>query len=606
MGVLNRFRKSTALVSSRTPQAISDALTAQGMDTSATMGPGRPTNPYSGYSTRPRANDFPVGVNISSNGRAAWHRPSFDTLKAITDAYDVSRMCVNHKIDELRSMEPLFAVADGFTGDEREAVETAKTVLARPDRVLPYDSWLSKWLEGAMRYDAAPLYRRRNRLGQVIGLESLDGPTIMPYVDEHGRRPEAPAPAFYQVIRGQIHDWYTVEDIEYPLFRPQADSPFGLAPIESILLTANTDIRFQWWFLNTFTEGNIPAAYGEAPPDASSPDQVAEWQDYWDAVIEGDQTQQHKVKWVPAGTKIQPIRENSFDIDFAEYLMSRTAAAYGVVPQDLGLVKDVNRSSGEVQVDIQFRVNTLPWVRYVEGTLTRYLQEDLGLPVKVNLNTGRDKEDRVAEAEAWQIYINSGMASADEGRQELLGLPIDSARPMPRFINNPRTGPVPLASILAIAGQIDSETGAPRDDVPLSLTPFDGAHGVLADRSPGGSSFARAPINPDEPQFPELEHVVPGSDVVGTKPGEPVIGDPGVPLIKPLVKDMTAGVTSSTGITGSPMSDDVVEPVEDDVDELVLHKNLEMAAFSRFMKARRRDGRWRDFQFTTLTDREAV
>ncbi|HWU23652.1 MAG TPA: phage portal protein [Nocardioides sp.] len=263
------------------------------------------------------------------------------------------------------------------------------------------------------------------------------------------------------------------------MFRPQEDSPFGMGPMESILLTANTDIRFQWHFLQMFTAGSVPAGFIELPPDVSSPDQVAEWQDYWDAMIQGDQAKLHQLIAVPAGTKVTETKPKAFDPTFPEYLMSRTCAMYGVVPQDIGLVKDVNRANGETQVDIQFRVNTLPWVYWVQNTLTRYLQYDLRLPVKVKLNTGRDVEDRLAEAQAWQAYIESGMASADEGRTKVLGLPVDSDRPTPRFFSTTRSGPIPLLAIAGISGRTDPETYGPADDQPVVYQPFVAPPGVI-------------------------------------------------------------------------------------------------------------------------------
>jgi 8-oxo-dGTP pyrophosphatase MutT (NUDIX family) len=565
--------KSQTRWAPRTPAGIATALSGAGMDSQSAFGPGTPLLPSQGYSQRPRAMDYPAGINISTESRGQWGRTSFDTLRAIIDAYDVARMCINDKIDEIRSMPLMFVAADGWRGrDVEDAVEAAKAALARPDQESSYDEWVSKLLENALRYDATPLYRRRNLGGEVIGLEVIDGPSIMPYIDENGRRPRPPAPAYDQVIHGQVNNWFTSQDLSYQRFRPQTNSPYGMAPIESILLTANTDIRFQWHFLQMFTDGSIPGGFVELPPDISSPDQVAEWQDYWDAMVSGDQAQLHKLIAVPAGTKIAETRPKAFDATFPEYLMSRTCAAYGVLPQNLGLVKDVNRANGETQVDIQFRVKTLPWVLWLKGILDRYVQRDLGLPmVAVNLDTGRDKEDRLAEAQAWKVYVETGFASMDEAREELLGLAVDDERRIPRGIITPRAGFIPLASILSIAGVIDAETAAPSDEQPLDLSPFTGPGGVMPDKSPGGPQFKRAPVNPDEPRFPELEHPVPGSDVVGMKPAAPVIGEPGVPLVKPL-----------------PAS------------EKVTKAGGEMATFRRFVRARARAGRWRDFDFTAV------
>lgn len=551
----NPLRRLTKQAASLTPAPIEQAMNGQGMNAQSPFGPGRPLDPAWGYSQRPRWTDYPVGVNINIRNRQAWGRASFDTLRALVDAYDVARMCINHKIDEIRSMEPLFLPADGTPGDVDAALQAARAALAFPDRELPFDAWVAKLLENALRYDATPLYRRRNMNGDIIAYEVIDGTTIFPLIDERGRRPRPPAPAWQQVIKGMPTVEFTTDDIDYLVFRPQPGSPFGLAPLESILLTANTDMRFQWHFLQLFTDGNVPAGFMEVPADTSSPDQVAEWQGYWDAMILGDQAKLHQLVAVPAGTKVTETKPSQFDPTFPEYLMSRTCAAYGVVPQDLGLVKDVNRANGETQVDIQFRVNTLPWVRWVEGILTRYVAA-LGLPVQVKLDTGRDKEDRLTEANAWKVYIESGVASPDEARMELLGLPVDNERPVPRGFLTSRQGWIPLRSVEAIAGPIDPETLSPADDVPMSTTPFDGTPGLMPDKLPGGAQFKRAPVDPDDPAHPGNEQPVPGTDVE------------------------TPPVTKSE-------AGDV--------------EGRERAAFARFRKARARDGRWRDFQFTALT-----
>jgi 8-oxo-dGTP pyrophosphatase MutT (NUDIX family) len=585
---------SNTLGSTQTPALIEAGLVRSGMDNSANMGPGRPLNPSQGYSGQPRSFDYPVGVNIATQSRSAWGRPSFSTLKAIIGAYDIARMCVNHKVDELRSMEPMFLPADGVKGDLDDAIDAARTALSFPDRELPFDSWLSKWMESCLKYDAGTLYRRRDKAGRVIGLEVVDGSTIGPFVDENGRRPRPPEPAYFQTVHGQVWEWYTSDDIIYTPFRPQDDSPYGLAPIESILLTANTDLRFQYWFLQSFTEGSLPAAFGEVPTDLTSPDQIREFQEYWDAVMEGDQAQQHKIKWVPAGTKFTAVRENTFDSNFPEYLMARTCAAFGVVPQDLGMVKDVNRANGETQTDIQFRVNTLPWVRFVEGILTRYLQRDLGLPVKIVLDTGRDKADRLDEAKAMQLYVDMGALSPDEVRSEVHGLPIDNQRPTPRFFNS-KVGPIPLLAIEGIAGLTDSETYSPAQAQPVLDQPFVPAIGVLP--MAGTTAHAQTVSAEDSAQTAERTQLV-GADAAAT-----VAAQDGAAV----TKEATAGVTSATGITGSPMSGELVTlPQDDDDDEddvdLVSVEQLraELASFGRFTKARSKAGRWRDFTFAAV------
>ena len=550
MGLFSRFRSTT-------PAPIQEAIDAQGMSLSGgTMLPGAPIPPSHGYSTGVRGSDYPVGANITIKPRVAYGRPSFDTLRKLIDAWDLARACINHKIDDLRSMELLYSPADGFEDDASTAVKAARAALAYPDRELPFALWLSKFLEGVWRYDAGCLYRRRNRAGEIIGLEVVDGTSITPYIDEYGRRPQPPAPAYAQIVHGVDYEWLTSDDLIYLPFRPQLDSPYGLAPIESLILTANTDLRFQKYFLDYFTAGSIPGGLLEAPPDASTPNQVGEWQDYWDALLIGDQEALRQIKVVPNGMHLDPQREASFDENFPIYLMRRTCALFGVTPQDLGITLDVNRANSDTQVDIQFRVNTLPGDRFVSSILTRYLQDDLGLPVKVEFDDGQEKEDRLADAQAWQIKINTGAASPDDWRQDL-GLPIDNERPFPRGIMSSRLGFIPMAAILNIAGPVDVETAAPVDSQPLQLETFDGTPGLLPYKPPGGAQFKRAPIDPDEPSFPQLEKPVPGTGVEQQGVENPVH-------------------SSSARIA------------------------KERAAFARFVKARAKSGRWRDFAFTDI------
>lgn len=593
------------------PVDVSTALSGEGLNSSAAFSPGTPLQPFAGYGGNARRWNFPAGYNIISRPQRDF-RVSFETLKGLIDNYDIARMAIGHRIDDVRSLNFSLAPMRGFSGDGEAAVEYGYKILRRPEgpgSTLPFRTWLAKYLEDVLRYDAGTLYRRRDRAGRVCGLKVVSGITVAPMLDYWGDTPMPPGPAYVQFVQGMPWKWFTSDDLIYVPFRPQPDSPYGFAPLESVLLTANTDLRFQAYFLQYFTAGTVPDGFMSAPEGISSPDQLTEYQEYWDALLYGEQEAKHQIKLVPFGTSFEWPKDNKFDETFSLYLMRKVAAAYHVTPNDLGFTDDVNRSTGETQVDVQFRVGTLPLVQHLEDILNDYLQSDRGLPIELSFDTGQEKEDRVADANAWKIYIESGMASADEGRDKLLGLPIDNQRPVPRFILDPKAGPIPLQNIYAIAGRIDPETAAPVDDVPLNLAPYDGAEGVLASKSPGGAQFKRAPANPDEPMFPQLEQPVPGSDVIGTKPAAPTIGEPGAPSPAQVTADtglskesaVTQGVTSETGLAGYDLDDG---EDEDEPDGAELAK-AELAQFRQFVKSRTRKGVWRDFQFNVLDSASA-
>jgi hypothetical protein len=328
---------------------------------------------------------------------------------------------------------------------------------------------------------------------------------------------------------------------------------------------ANTDLRFQMHFLMAFTDANVPKGFMSAPEGISNPDQLTEMQEYWDALLYGDQAVKHQMKLVPHGTEFEWPSFPEFDDKFPTYLMRKVAAAYHVPPNELGFTDDVNRSTSESQVDVNFRIGTKPLYQHLQDIFDPYLQDDLGLPLEFKFDAGQEIEDRVSMAQAHQIYVNMGAESVDEVRSAELGLPVDNEHPVPRFVNNPRTGPVPLTSIFAIGGVIDAETAAPDPAVPLGLAPFDGTPGLLPDKSPGGAEFTRAPLNPDEPQFPGLEGEVPGSGVIA-----------------PPAPAGAAPVAKGAGVRAAGMV-------------------AEVSAFNRFVKARRKAGVWRDFTFTAAS-----
>ena len=269
--------------------------------------------------------------------------------------------CTQHLINDVRSLDYNWEPIPGIKADVSEDIEQAIAFFDSPDKQQPFRAWLAEYLEDVIKFDAGALYIRRNEVGDPIALEVVSGKTIIPLVDFYGRRPHdeeddqadpedlfdgSIVPAYLQINEGLPWDWLASDDLIYQPWNPQPASQYGRAPLERVLLSANTDIRFQWHFLQFFTEGSVPAGFMEAPPDMSDPAQVAHWQEVWDAVMVGDQGKQTQVRWVPNGSKFTGTKDdaNRFDKDFPLYLMRRTCAAHGTTPSDLGFTEEVNKA----------------------------------------------------------------------------------------------------------------------------------------------------------------------------------------------------------------------------------------------------------------------
>ena len=533
-----------------------DVATAQlqaGMTGNRSFSPGSPIQPFDGYSTTPRSHDYQTGYNIAARPRRN-ERVAFDTLRGLIESYDVAQMCIWHRIDSLRSLPWSLVAAPGEEGqDLTRWIDAGMAALRRPDRRHSFKTWLTKFAYDVLAYDAGALYRMRNNAGRCIGLKVVDGTTIAPLLDYYGdipdrETPDDPAPpAFVQYAQGVPWNWLTVDDLVYEPFRLTSSSPYGKAPIESILLNANTDLRFQLYFLQRFTDGNIPEGFATSP-EGWTPTQIEEFQAAWDSFMEGAQEEKNRIRWVPNGTGFAWSNEKEFTDTFSLFLMRKTAAAYHVTPQDLGFTEDVNRATSETQVDNQFRIGDLPLIEHIQGILDGFLQDDLGLPLEFQFDTGQEKEDRLATAQADKIYVESGVISASEVRERVYGLSEPDGQMVPRFIFSQRAGPIPLSALFAVAGPTDPVDGAPMPGAALPHKPFALVEGV-------------APQEP--PKAPPL-------------------------AVERYPQDNAPSVQAAIVAADEPVA-----------------KAAEARTFDRFVRAREVAGRWRPFRFEHHNELEA-
>ncbi len=556
------------------PEQFRQGEEASQMTPASPFSPGTPIGPYDGYDRHPRQQDYVTGFNIATRPRTH-ERVSFETLRGLVEAYDIAQICIWHRIDSIRSLDWKLVAAEGVNGDVSDAIAAGMAALAKPDRENDFDTWLAKYLYDVLAYDAGCLYRLRNRAGRAVGLLPVDGTLIAPLLDYWGRSPEPPAEAYVQYAQGLPFNWLTRDDIIYEPFRPRNNSPYGTAPLESIILNANTDMRFQVYFLQRFTDGNLPAAFAAAP-ESWSPDQIEQFQAYWDAMMYGDQSGKHQIKWMPPGSKFEWSNEKDFSDVFSLFMMRKSCAAYHTVPSDLGFTEDVNRSSGESQADVQHKVGELPLVRKIQRVVTGFLQNDLGLPLKHAFDLGEEQDDRLNQAQADDIYIKNGTVSASYIAEMRFGR--SDKRPVPRYIFSERAGPIPLNSLEALAGEIDPETAAPAVGAALPHTAFTGIEGVVPNPPLIGEPLAEEEYGPK---------------------ALPPAGPPQPGTVAKEAEGAAVGITSDTGIYGDPLIRDDDEPDE------ATQVAKEMAVFRRFERARRKSGEWRDFEFRAVAPVQA-
>lgn len=427
------------------PQII-QSMRDQGME-QGNFGPGEPIAPMHTPGTEPRQYQYMIGQNIVEQPRAN-EKVSFETMTSVLEMYDVAQMAIEVRLDELRNLDwDIVPYDENDTTKYESEIKQVRDFFEKPDGHMLFDEFQNIIAYDWLAYDALAIYPHLSKGGKLGALEPVDGRTITPLVDYYGRTPEAPAPAYMQWMYGMPWTWLSRDQLLYKPFNTSASSPYGRSPVEWMLTTINTDVRYQLYFLQYFTEGSIPDTWVNAPEGVTDPKQIKAIQDMYDATMVGNQAFKHRVKFLPPGSKPVQAKEIKFDINFPQFMLRKTCAAFKVTPAELGFTEMVNKSSGETQENVQFRRSIRPSAMFFSRIYTGIIHRYFGLKnLQFKYLNIDEQEDMLLMAQRDQIYIQAGVVSPDEVRVQRLGLDVDQNNPVPRvFISSRTILPVPAA-----------------------------------------------------------------------------------------------------------------------------------------------------------------
>jgi hypothetical protein len=344
------------------------------------FGPLSPSRPSAPPQVLGRTWDFPSGFNLPFQTRQ-YEPIDFETLRALADTWDLLRLVIETRKDQMARMKWTVApVDDKFKRPGAKIPDALRTraaeieaFLKRPDKVTPWATWLRSLLEDHFVIDAMSIFCERTRAGQLVGLVPMDGATIKRIIDDWGRtpRPFAGTPTPEQIAMG----FQTFEGQVYPvayqqrlknlpavnmttrdlLYRPQNVRPnkaYGFSRVEQVIMTVNIALRRQMFTLQHYTEGNIPEAIAGVP-ETWNPDQIQAFQKYWDETFSGANAMaaRRRMKFVPGGmaktfiTTKEPELKNVFD----EWLARVVCFCFSVSPTPF--VAQVNRATSESAKD---------------------------------------------------------------------------------------------------------------------------------------------------------------------------------------------------------------------------------------------------------------
>jgi hypothetical protein len=397
------------------------------------FGPDWPIPASAPPGTPPRITDYPVAYNLQVQPRDM-EAISFGQMRSLADSFDIVRMCIETRKDQVGRMRWEFRLKQQ-PGEDNKAraqrsgqdkrIQTLTEFFQLPDKEHSWQQWVRLLMEELLVLDAPAIVPIVSPDGQLwsegkalYGLEVVDGSTIARKIDIMGRTPAAPAVAYQQIIKGLPAIDFTRDQLVYRPRNLRAHKFFGFGPVEQIILTINIALRRQIHLLNYYTEGNIPEAIVQVPKEWSA-DQIAEYQQWFDSKLAGNSAMRRRVTFVPESGAIQWTRDPKLQDPLDEWLARVICYAFSISPQPF--ISDMNRATAETSVEQAAAEGLLPILAYLADTINflvaRYFPE-AGGEVEFVWQPDRDL-NLLEQAKIWDTLLRNGTLSIDEVREEM-------------------------------------------------------------------------------------------------------------------------------------------------------------------------------------------
>lgn len=386
------------------------------------FGPGNPIQPQA-QEVVGRQLDYPVGFNLRIIPRQE-EAISFAQMRALADSYDLLRLVIETRKDQISKLEWTIKSSDN-TGSLNDArIKEIKEFLKFPDQEHDWNTWIRAVLEDLFVLDAPTIYPRMTNGGNMYSLELIDGSTIKRVIDNTGRTPLPPDPAYQQILKGVPAVNYSRDELVYSPRNIRTHKIYGYSPVEQIIMTVNIALRRQIYQLNYYTEGNVPEALIGVPPEWN-PDQIAQFQKYWDSLLEGDLNARRHAKFIPGGLAYQATKEPILKDEYDEWLARIVCFAFSVSPSPF--VKQMNRATAQTQQEVAIEEGLAPVMAWIKSVINLVIWKYFGYK---DLEFSWQEEppmDPLEQAQVNDIYVRNGIKSVDEAREELglngIGMP---------------------------------------------------------------------------------------------------------------------------------------------------------------------------------------
>ncbi len=377
--------------------------------------PSQPIAPYA-QEERGRRFDYMTGYNLQITPRQNVGI-SFDQLRNLADSYDVLRLLIENRKDQMSQLEWM-VVPVNWNGNQKALedprIKEITEFLQFPDRKTPWRTWTRTIMEDFLVIDAPTVYPRYTAGGKLYSLDITDGATILPKLNSQGRRPDAPDVAYQQIIKGVPMADFSEDQLVYFPRNIRSNRVYGYSPVEQIIITVNIGLRRQAYQMEYYATGSMPDALIQVP-DSWQPDQIAEFQAWWDSILSGNLAGRRMARFVPAGSTVHDTRQMTLKDEYDEWLARICCFAFGTSAQPF--IKMMNRATAETLKVTAEEEGVRPWALSFLDMMNYILWFHFGCKDLTFIWKPGTELDPYKRAQAEDLEIRNGKRSIDEVRE---------------------------------------------------------------------------------------------------------------------------------------------------------------------------------------------
>ena len=327
-----------------------------------------------------------IGYGYTGGARRKYQGTvDFDTLRTFSTVYDVARSCINHRKRQINNLEWNIIPKDDKDDPKKykKQIDLITEFFESPVHGNDFKMFVDKIIEDILVLDAAVLWKDKTYGGGLKELLPVDGSTIRLRVSPDGTIPEPPQVAFEQIIYGEVKNSYTTDEMYYRIMNPRNNTPYGFSPLEGLVLGVDAALRSQMANSQLLSEGTVPEGFFGVPEEWT-PDQIKDYQMWFDGIMAGNGMQSSRIKFMPGGKGVgyMPTKKNDEMryMEFEKWLLLKCCAMFDVQPEAIGFIDNVTKTVGDTQQQMGNERGLIPMANFLKQFFTQVIKNDFDMP----------------------------------------------------------------------------------------------------------------------------------------------------------------------------------------------------------------------------------